>query len=394
MNDRARPSERGPSRGWAFGFLLFACLALRVVGLFRPCLSDDEATYCVVGREMLSGRTLYGEVVDHKPPLIYLTYAATQALGGPTGGMRLLHLLTALVVFSTSLVLGRIRARPRPRPRRNERRRSAGGVVRGSRPLRGVLDDPVRFRLAGCQLRALHDAASHGLGADLPPRRGGPPAVAHPVGDRRTGGHRHPLQVSGRDSASALRASPDLGETSAPGSPDGGLGGDDGGTGRRVGCGCGHRAPGRCLGGRLVLVPIQLRLHQAGLSSVGVAGSCHGSRLVCRLAGAVPLDPGRPRGSALASPPPDARRSPADRPVFGWVAAGERDRRDRRWPVLRALLSSDDRAPVGPGGARGSTPRADPAATGRCRGGDPCGGLLSVGRGAFPSDGGRGRARS
>jgi 4-amino-4-deoxy-L-arabinose transferase-like glycosyltransferase len=108
MRGQARPSEGGPSRGWAFGFLLFACLALRVVGLFRPCLSDDEATYCVVGREMLSGRTLYRDVVDHKPPLIYFTYAATQALGGPTGGMRLLHLLTALVVFSTSLLIGRI----------------------------------------------------------------------------------------------------------------------------------------------------------------------------------------------------------------------------------------------------------------------------------------------
>jgi 4-amino-4-deoxy-L-arabinose transferase-like glycosyltransferase len=108
MNSRARSSEVRQSRGWAFGFLLFGCVALRVVGLFRPCLSDDEATYCVVAREMLSGRTLYHEVVDHKPPLIYFTYAATQALGGPTGGMRLLHLLTALVVFSTALLIGRI----------------------------------------------------------------------------------------------------------------------------------------------------------------------------------------------------------------------------------------------------------------------------------------------
>jgi 4-amino-4-deoxy-L-arabinose transferase-like glycosyltransferase len=108
MKPEARPRGSWQSRGWAFGFLLFACLALRVVGLFRPCLSDDEATYCVVAREMLSGRTLYRDVVDHKPPLIYLTYAATQALGGPTGGMRLLHLLTAMVVFATSLLVGRI----------------------------------------------------------------------------------------------------------------------------------------------------------------------------------------------------------------------------------------------------------------------------------------------
>jgi 4-amino-4-deoxy-L-arabinose transferase-like glycosyltransferase len=89
-------------------WLLLAAVGLRVLGLARVCLSDDEATYCVVAREMLSGRVLYRDVVDHKPPLIYFVYAATQALGGPTGGMRLLHLLTALVVFATALVIGRI----------------------------------------------------------------------------------------------------------------------------------------------------------------------------------------------------------------------------------------------------------------------------------------------
>ena len=91
--------------------LLTACLGLRAVALVRPCLSDDEATYCVVGREMLAGRVLYRDVVDHKPPLIYLTYAATQELGGPVGGMRLLHLLSILVVFATGLLLGRIARR-------------------------------------------------------------------------------------------------------------------------------------------------------------------------------------------------------------------------------------------------------------------------------------------
>ena len=69
------------------GLLLLAvCLGLRMLSLVRPCLSDDEATYCVVAREMLHGRVLYRDVVDHKPPLIYLTYAATQSLGGPRHG--------------------------------------------------------------------------------------------------------------------------------------------------------------------------------------------------------------------------------------------------------------------------------------------------------------------
>jgi hypothetical protein len=87
--------------------LLGLCVLLRVVSLVRPCLSDDEAIYAVVAREMLRGRVLYRDVVDHKPPLIYLTYAVTQALGGPFGGMRLLHLLTILVVFATALLLAR-----------------------------------------------------------------------------------------------------------------------------------------------------------------------------------------------------------------------------------------------------------------------------------------------
>ena len=91
------------------GLLLLAvCLGLRILSLVRLCLSDDEATYCVVAREMLRGRVLYRDIVDHKPPLIYLTYAATQSLGGPGHGMLLLHLLTIGVVWATALLLGRI----------------------------------------------------------------------------------------------------------------------------------------------------------------------------------------------------------------------------------------------------------------------------------------------
>jgi hypothetical protein len=88
--------------------LLALCAGLRIVSLGRPCLSDDEATYCVVAREMLHGRVLYRDVVDHKPPLIYLTYGAAQALGGVQSGMFLLHLLTIIVVWATALVLARI----------------------------------------------------------------------------------------------------------------------------------------------------------------------------------------------------------------------------------------------------------------------------------------------
>lgn len=88
--------------------LAAVCVGLRVVSLARSCLSDDEAIYAVVAREMLSGQALYRDVVDHKPPLIYVVYGFTQAVGGPRGGMLLLHLLTIGVVFATALILSRI----------------------------------------------------------------------------------------------------------------------------------------------------------------------------------------------------------------------------------------------------------------------------------------------
>jgi len=94
--------------------LLGLCIALRVVSLVRPCLSDDEAIYAVVAREMLSGHELYVDIVDHKPPAVYVTYAATQAIAGPVGGMVLLHALLIAVVFATGLLLARIVRRQWP----------------------------------------------------------------------------------------------------------------------------------------------------------------------------------------------------------------------------------------------------------------------------------------
>ncbi|HTJ46846.1 MAG TPA: hypothetical protein VL463_32305 [Kofleriaceae bacterium] len=84
--------------------LLALCTLLRIVSLFRPCLSDDEATYAVVGREMLHGQVLYRDVVDHKPPAIYATNEVAQALGGQL----VLHLLLIVVVWATGLLLARI----------------------------------------------------------------------------------------------------------------------------------------------------------------------------------------------------------------------------------------------------------------------------------------------
>ncbi len=97
--------------------LLALCVVLRIVSLARPCLSDDEATYAVVAREMLAGHALYREVVDHKPPAIYATYAVTQEIAGPLGGMVVLHALLIGVVWATGLLLAQIVRRHARDPR-------------------------------------------------------------------------------------------------------------------------------------------------------------------------------------------------------------------------------------------------------------------------------------
>ncbi len=107
MDDRTRPLiARRPGLA-----LLVSCTALRVISLFWPCISDDEATYCVVGREMLHGRALYLDIVDHKPPAIYLVNELCQAIGGPVGGQFVLHALLILTVWGTAMLLARIARR-------------------------------------------------------------------------------------------------------------------------------------------------------------------------------------------------------------------------------------------------------------------------------------------
>jgi 4-amino-4-deoxy-L-arabinose transferase-like glycosyltransferase len=105
MTPRTLAARLWRREAWSIGLV---CFGLRAVSLFRACLSDDEAIYAVVAREMLSGRALYRDVVDHKPPLIYFIYALTQAIGGPRGGMVVLHLVTIAVVLATALLLSRL----------------------------------------------------------------------------------------------------------------------------------------------------------------------------------------------------------------------------------------------------------------------------------------------
>ena len=45
-------------------------------------LERDITIYAVIAHEMLDGKALYSDLWDHKPPAIYVTYAAAELIAG------------------------------------------------------------------------------------------------------------------------------------------------------------------------------------------------------------------------------------------------------------------------------------------------------------------------
>jgi 4-amino-4-deoxy-L-arabinose transferase-like glycosyltransferase len=63
--------------------LIFAAalVAERLIVPLMP-LSPDATAYAIIGHGLLEGQTLYTDIWDHKPPIIYITYAAAELLFG------------------------------------------------------------------------------------------------------------------------------------------------------------------------------------------------------------------------------------------------------------------------------------------------------------------------
>ncbi len=49
---------------------------------YEEPLERDATIYAVIAHEMLNGKTLYTDLWDHKPPAIYVTYAAAELIAG------------------------------------------------------------------------------------------------------------------------------------------------------------------------------------------------------------------------------------------------------------------------------------------------------------------------
>jgi 4-amino-4-deoxy-L-arabinose transferase-like glycosyltransferase len=83
-------------------FLLAVCFLfaiLRLPSLVEPHWYGDEGIYQVVGRALVSGRVLYKDIWDNKPPLLYIIYAIVNGNLFLAKLLSLLSGLASVVVF-------------------------------------------------------------------------------------------------------------------------------------------------------------------------------------------------------------------------------------------------------------------------------------------------------
>lgn len=86
----------GYRKEWFLLGICFLFVLLRIPSLIEPHWYKDEGIYQVIGRAILSGKILYKDVWDNKPPLLYIIYALVN------GNLYLVKLISLFVgLFST-----------------------------------------------------------------------------------------------------------------------------------------------------------------------------------------------------------------------------------------------------------------------------------------------------
>ena len=85
------------------GLLFVVALLARVPGLIRPWFERDEAYIGVQAEALLRGQQLYVDVIDRKPPLAPLLYAAVTGVFGTD--FRPVRLLLVLWIAATAMLL-------------------------------------------------------------------------------------------------------------------------------------------------------------------------------------------------------------------------------------------------------------------------------------------------
>ncbi|MEM4230723.1 MAG: hypothetical protein QXF25_02510 [Candidatus Pacearchaeota archaeon] len=82
----------------------FVFFLLRLPSLFEPNWYGDEGIYQVLGAGIRTGRLLYKEIFDNKPPLLYLVYAI---LNADQFAVRLASLIFGILALITFFFLSK-----------------------------------------------------------------------------------------------------------------------------------------------------------------------------------------------------------------------------------------------------------------------------------------------
>ena len=91
--------------GWLPVVMLLAVVALlRSASLAYAVMDIDEAHWTLIGRILLDGGAPYLDFADHKPPLLFYTFASFVAL--TDGDLRGIHALMVLWIAATALIVG------------------------------------------------------------------------------------------------------------------------------------------------------------------------------------------------------------------------------------------------------------------------------------------------
>src|SRR5690554_2837113 len=89
---------------WLF-ILLFAILVLRIPTLFEPYSYGDEMIYLALGEGIRDGLTLYRDIHDNKPPLLYFTAAVAGNLFWFKAILAVWHLITIYLFWKLITIL-------------------------------------------------------------------------------------------------------------------------------------------------------------------------------------------------------------------------------------------------------------------------------------------------
>jgi 4-amino-4-deoxy-L-arabinose transferase-like glycosyltransferase len=105
--ERRSPDATTPTGGWFFLWLVGLTCLLRFPALISHPFSPDESYYAAGAAELVSGGAYFRDVVDHKPPGIYLIYAFIYRLAG-VYNQTAVHAVLLLVVALSAYFVARI----------------------------------------------------------------------------------------------------------------------------------------------------------------------------------------------------------------------------------------------------------------------------------------------